>query len=141
MVWRYFLVFLAASFLATWAGPLLGRLMGLEPFGVWLASALGPLGGVLIIVALGSWLEARALRVPWAARVVGRVERARAAAERLRSRGGMAAIALVTPVTVGFTVGTAAALAIGVSPRAVMIWMAASGALWAAVFTAIFYAI
>jgi hypothetical protein len=140
VLWRYLLVFLSASFLATWAGPLLGRLMGLEPVGVWIASALGPLGGVLAVVALGSWLEARALRSPWAARVLDRVERTRAAAERLRSRGGIAAIALVTPITVGFTVGTAAALAIGVRPRAVMIWMAASGALWAAVFTAIFYA-
>lgn len=141
MIWRYLLVFLAASFLATWAGPLLGRLMGLEPLGVWVASALGPLGGVLFIVALGSWLEARAQRSVWAARVLDRIEKARSAAEWLRSRGGMAAIAVVTPITVGFTVGTAAALAIGVAPRAVLLWMSGAGAAWAAVFTAIFYAV
>ncbi len=115
-----------------WVAVLMGFVLKLHPILVGALSAAGATTPVLIIVFLGDRVRRRIM-----ARRATRPEGRRAArVRRILERYGPPGLGLLSPLLLGFPLGTAIGIALGAKPLRLFVWMAAGILLWSAALTA-----
>ena len=130
LAWKLITIFVLGV-AELWAAAPAGALMGLHPLLVCAVAAAGAVSGGTVVVLLGervkAWLQKR--------RRVEKMEKKGGLLYRVWLRYGVIGWGLLAPLLVGSPLGAAFGLALGASPRRLLVWLAVGSILWSAIFS------
>ncbi len=119
------------AMLELWAGISAGLALQLPPMVTGATAAAGALLGVLAVILLGEHVRAWLLQQHKGKGPGGNEKRI----YRIWERYGVIGLGLLAPLLIGAPLGTALGLALGASPRRLLLWMSLGILAWSALLT------
>lgn len=138
LLWVYLITFLTSSVKFIF-GPAGGFLMGLHFWEMFLLTTAGMMSSVTVVTFFGLWLRERWRRIVWQKRPPRRFSRRTRRTVRIWRQYGIWGVALLTPVIFSPVVGAMIAVSFGERKERILLNMAWSAVLWAAVLSFIFH--